>query len=130
MPSKISAIGRRKSSIASVHISSGKGEFTVNGKPVEQYFPGASARTRYLAPFTTVDTIGKYSVSVKVAGGGSTGQLDATALGIARCLVQAKEAYKSPLRQAGLLTRDPRERQRRMVGTGGKARRQKQSPKR
>jgi small subunit ribosomal protein S9 len=123
------AIGRRKSAIASVRLTAGAGEITVNGKPASQYFPGELSKQRYTRPFV-ITSVDKYGASVKVRGGGIFGQLDATVLGIARALVAHKETFKSALRDAGLMTRDPRERQRRMVGTGGKARRHKQSPKR
>lgn len=123
------AIGRRKSAIASIRLVSGTGEITVNGKPSAVYFPGLLAQSRYSLPFKTL-TLTKYSASVKVHGGGPSGQLDAVVLGLARALASLKEDYKSTLRTAGLLTRDSRERQRRMVGMGGKSRRKKQSPKR
>lgn len=122
-------IGRRKRSVASVYLTSGTGNITVNGKPVENYFPGEFAKKIYTLPFTITELF-KYDASVKVSGGGKEGQLDALILGIARSLSQIKDAYKFLLRKAGLLTRDSRERQRRMIGTGGKSRRQKSSPKR
>ena len=124
------AIGRRKTSVASVRLFSGKGETTVNGKLISQYFPGVIAQTHLQLPFQTVEVSGKYSASVKVSGGRPRGQLDAVVLGLARALVAANAKFKPALRLAGLLTRDPRERQRRMVGMGGKSRRRKQSPKR
>ncbi len=125
-----SAIGRRKSAIASVRLQSGSGDITVNGKPAEQYFPGPATKIRYQQPFVVTNTIKKYSATVKTNGGGPNGQLDATVLGIARCLADIKADYTPLLRKSGLLTRDPRTRQRRMVGMGGKSRRRKQSPKR
>ncbi len=123
------AIGRRKTSIASVRLALGTGEMTVNGKPISQYFPGLVAKTRYLLPFTAA-AVTKYTASIKVHGGGLFGQLDAVVLGLSRALVTASDKLKSPLRQAGLLTRDSRTRQRRMIGMGGKSRRKRQSPKR
>lgn len=134
MPSTVSkihatAVGRRKTASASVRLVAGDGSITVNGIPAEKYFPGVLAKSRYELPFKTVE-VGKYSVTAKVAGGGSNGQLDAVVLGISRALLKIKESFRPVLRQAGLLTRDPRERQRRMVGMGGKSRRKKQSPKR
>ncbi len=123
------AVGRRKTASASVRLIAGNGSVTVNGQPADKYFPGPVAKMRFGQPFKTVD-VHKYSAIVKVAGGGPTGQLDATVLGISRALVLIKDTHKPTLRQAGLMTRDPRQRQRRMIGTGGKARRQKQSPKR
>lgn len=125
-----SAIGRRKEAIASVRLMAGSGEITVNGKPISQYFHGLVAASRYLAPFKVAGVEGKYTASVKVHGGGPNGQLDALVLGLSRCLVSHKAAHKSALRAASLMTRDPRARQRRMVGMGGKSRRKKQSPKR
>ncbi|MEK7101373.1 MAG: 30S ribosomal protein S9 [Patescibacteria group bacterium] len=124
------AVGRRKTSVAFVRMYSNKEESTVNGKPISQYFPGVIAKTQLQLPFQAVEVTGKYSASVKVSGGGPRGQLDAVVLGLARALVVANAKFKPALRLAGLLTRDPRERQRRMVGTGGKSRRKKQSPKR
>ena len=123
------AIGRRREAVASVYLHSGAGEITVNGQSADKYFPGVLAKSRYTQPFATAG-VTKYSASVKTHGGGKNGQLDATVLGISRALVTIKDAFRSPLRNAGLLTRDSRERQRRNVGTGGKARRKKQSPKR
>jgi len=123
------AVGRRKTSSALVRIVSGDGSITVNDVPADKYFPGLTAKSRYQAPFKTIG-VEKYSAVVRVVGGGPTGQLDATVLGISRALVEIKDTFKPQLRLAGLVTRDPRQRQRRMIGTGGKARRQKQSPKR
>ena len=120
------AIGRRKTAVVSVRLTSGKGEITVNDVAAEKYFPVSQ---RYNLPFK-ITGANKYAVSARVNGGGQTGQLDALVLGIARALVKIKEDFRKPLRDAGLLTRDSRERQRRMIGTGGKARRRKPSPKR
>ena len=124
-----SAIGRRKRAVASVRLIAGPGEFTINGKPAAAYFPGALTSTRLSQPFAAL-SLTKYSVTARAHGGGLTGQLEAVVLAISRALVQIKSDHKSTLRKLGLLTRDARKRQRRMVGTGGKARRQKQSPKR
>lgn len=123
------AIGRRKSAIASVYLIAGNGDITVNGKPVSEYFPGVNFKSKYTLPFTVTSST-KYSVTAKIAGGGLVSQADALVLGISRALVGIKSDHKVALREHGLLTRDSRERQRRMVGTGGKARRKKQSPKR
>lgn len=123
-------VGRRKTSVASVRIMSGSGEITVNGKPVAQYFPGDISKTRYQSPFEVAGVAKKYSVSAKVFGGGYEGQLDSLVLGISRGLVEINDKFKTLLRNAGLLTRDSRKRQRRMIGMGGKSRRKRQSPKR
>jgi small subunit ribosomal protein S9 len=130
-PAKIlsQAVGRRKTAIASVRLVSGPGEITVNGKPATHYFPTPLAQQRLTMPFEAVDAK-KYSASIKVQGGGPTGQLDAAVLGLSRALVLVKSTFKPLLKKSSLLTRDPRTRQRRQVGTGGKARRRKQSPKR
>lgn len=124
-----STIGRRKEATAAVRLIPGSGQITVNGKPAQAYFSGPIALSRCSLPFQVVK-VSKYDATVKVHGGGPTGQLDATVLGISRALADLKADYKKLLRDARLLTRDPRVRQRRQVGTGGKARRQKQSPKR
>jgi small subunit ribosomal protein S9 len=124
-----SAIGRRKSAIASVYLIAGKGEITVNDRPVSAYFPGKQAQEEYEAPFKLLE-LHKYSATVKVHGGGNAGQLDAMILGLARALSSLKADYQVSMHKAELLTRDPRERQRRKVGMGGKSRRKKQSPKR
>ena len=125
-----SAIGRRKESTAAVRFISGTGRILVNGRPAIDYFQkNPTAISRLSLPFSTVK-VSKYNALVSAHGGGFTGQLDATVLAVSRALVQIKADYKLPLRKEGLLTRDSRTRQRRMVGTGGKARRQKQSPKR
>lgn len=127
----IYAIGRRKSARARVRLFSGKGESTVNGMVIEKYFPGEIAKEKYLLPFRVTETEDKYYISVKVTGGGKESQLDAMVVGIARTLVKVKEEkYKPLLKKLKLLTSDSRIRERRKVGTGGKARRKKQSPKR
>ncbi len=125
-----SAIGRRKTSIASVRLMSPKEDWIINGKKFADYFTIPGAKVRYEKPFKVTKTVGKYSVSVRANGGGQTGQLDAVSLGIARALIELKADYKTLLKQEGLLTRDPRTRQRRMVGMAGKSRRKKSSPKR
>lgn len=122
-------VGRRKEATASVRLIAGSGQIIVNGQSVQDYFPGPVAKIRYEQPFT-VTGVQKYDATAVIKGGGTTGQLDALVLGISRALVALKAEYRPLLRQAGLLTRDSRTRQRRMVGMGGKARRRKQSPKR
>lgn len=123
------AVGRRKSSRASVRLYSGSGEVTVNGKPIDKYFPHTKSLLRHKLPFE-VTSSRKYSATVIATGGGVESQIDATILGISRALVKIKSEHKPLLRQHNLLTRDSRERQRRMIGMGGKSRRKKQSPKR
>lgn len=125
------AIGRRKTASARVRLFKGKGENIVNGQPIEKYFSGSVNKVGWTKPFKIVDAIDTYYVTVKVEGGGLNGQLDAVVLGISRAFAKAdREKFRVPLKSVGLLTRDPRIRERRKVGTGGKARRKKQSPKR
>jgi small subunit ribosomal protein S9 len=125
------AVGRRKSASARVRLFRGKGENTVNGKLISEYFPGQVMKDKWAKPFKVVEVMDKFYVSVKVVGGGLNGQLDAVVNGIAKALAKAKvDKFRLPLKKAGLLTRDSRVRERRKAGTGGKARRKKQSPKR
>ena|SRR5258706_10588669 len=126
----IFAVGRRKSSSARVRLFNGKGENMVNEKPMKEYFPGPVNAFHYMLPYRVLDVSDKYYVTAKVTGGGPKGQVEAVRLGIARALIKSKAEFRGALKAAGLLTRDPRVRERRKVGTGGKARRQKQSPKR
>lgn len=124
------AIGRRKSASARVRLYVGKGENSVNGRKMTEYFPGPILGDVWSKAFKVVDMSNKFYVTVKVSGGGKIGQVEAVAHGIARALAKQKEEFKKPLKDAMLLKRDSRIRERRKVGTGGKARRKKQSPKR
>ena len=124
-------VGRRKESAARVRLYRGKGENTVNGMPTEKYFPGEIAKKAIAKPMGATETSDKYYFSAKVAGGGKEAQLSAVILGLTRSLVKvSSEKNRIPLKKLGLLTRDSRVRQRRMVGMGGKSRRKRQSPKR
>jgi small subunit ribosomal protein S9 len=127
----IATVGRRKSAIARVRLVRGKEEIVVNDKQASVYFPGEVWQKLLKNPLKLTDLIDKYTATVKVVGSGKYSQLLAVIHGLARALVELDAAkYKPLMRSAGLLTRDPRMRQRRNVGTGGKARRKKQSPKR
>ncbi len=127
----VSVVGRRKTATARVHLYRKSGDMMVNDKPIGQYFSGGIASTKYLQPFVVTNTLGKFSFTVKVAGSGKMAQLEAVIHGLSRALVKLdQDAYKSFLKRAGLLTRDSRMKESRKVGTGGKARRRKQSPKR
>ncbi len=124
-------VGRRKESSARVRLYRGKGENTVNGMLTEKYFPGEIAIKALAKPMGATETSDKYYFSAKVSGGGKEAQLGAVILGLSRSLVKvSSEKNRTPLKKLGLLTRDSRTRQRRMVGMGGKSRRKKQSPKR
>lgn len=127
----IYAKGKRRTAAVRVRLFKGKGENFVNSLPVEKYFPGAVNKVHWMRPFTVTDTWEKYYFSAIAVGSGIKGQLDALVHGVSRALAEIDpEKYKLSLRRAGLLTRDSRIRQRRMIGMGGKSRRKKQSPKR
>lgn len=119
------AVGRRKSASARVRLYKGEGENMINGKKVIEFL------AQLAKPFKLTETVGKYFFTAKVAGGGKEGQTEAIIHGISRAFVKLDpEKFRVTLKKANLLTRDSRVRLRRMVGTGGKARRKKQSPKR
>lgn len=124
------AVGRRKTASARIRLFRGKGENVINGLSTDKYFSHPNDVEIWMKPLKVIDGADSYYVTVKVKGGGKNGQADATAHGIARALVKVNEDFRIPLKKAGVLTRDPRERERRKVNTGGKARRAKQSPKR
>ena len=125
------SVGRRKEASARVRLYKGKGENLVNGMAIGKYFPSEIEKTHWLKPFRVTETTDKYYITAKVGGSGKKGQLDALVLGISRALSLANpEKFRTILKKMGLLSRDARIRERRMVGTGGKARRKKQSPKR
>ena len=125
------AVGRRREAIARVRLFKGDKENLVNDMPIGKYFPGSVAHEAWIKPFQLTETVGRYYVTARVVGGGRKGQLGAVVHGIARAYSELnREKFRQPLKKAGLLTRDWRSKQRRMVGTGGKSRRQKQSPKR
>ena len=121
--------GRRKESIARVRLMAGKGDITVNGKSLDEYFGSDILKVIVNQPFAVTNTVGKYDVIVKVIGGGFTGQAGAIRHGIARALVKSDEALKSDLKKAGFLTRDPRMKERKKYGLK-KARRAPQFSKR
>lgn len=125
-----SAVGRRKTAVARVRLWPGKQELTVNGKPISIYFKGNTFKKIYQAPFAITDTLGQFTGSIKVVGSGLMGQAGALVHGIARALVKIDEAHKLPLREKGFITRDPRMKETRKAGQGGRARAKKQSPKR
>ena len=125
------AVGRRKSSSARVRLFKGVGVNLINDKKVSEVYENKVAEIILSKPFKLTDTIGKFFFTAKVSGGGKEGQLEAIVHGIARALTKLdSDKFRVTLKKNNLLTRDPRVRLRRMVGTGGKARRKKQSPKR
>ena len=139
------AVGRRREAIARVRLYiTGKdktaeinghkvkqGSIIVNGKPIESVFSSISEKAQYLAPLKITGNEERFAVSILVTGGGKNGQVEAIVHGLARALEKTdKETCRPLLKKEGYMTRDPRVRERRKVGTGGKARRVKQSPKR
>ena len=108
--------GRRKESIARVRLMAGKGEVTVNGKKLDEYFGSDILKVIVNQPFAVTNTVGKYDVIVKVVGGGLTGQAGAIRHGIARALNEANSEFRPALKAAGLLTRDPRMKERKKYG--------------
>ncbi len=107
--------GRRKSSIARVFLTPGKGKITVNGRPVDEYIPYATLVMDLKQPLTLTGTDGKYDVTAEVKGGGFTGQTGAIRLGITRALLEAG-VDRSTLKVAGMITRDPRAKERKKYG--------------
>ena len=129
MPEFNYATGRRKSSAARVYLTVGSGNITVNGRPLDRFFGRETARMVVRQPLETVSMVDRLDVKISVAGGGTTGQAGAIRHGIARALVQYDETLRRPLRQAGFLTRDAREVERKKVGLH-KARKRPQYSKR
>ena len=118
------ALGRRKSAVARVYLAEGKGNITINGRTVEDYFAEESLRYIVNQPFAVTKTEGQFDVKINVVGGGTKGQAEAARLGIARVLCEIdKEAYRPALKAAGFLTRDPREVERKKPGQPGARRR-------
>jgi small subunit ribosomal protein S9 len=108
--------GRRKTAVARVKLTDGNGAIIINGTPYEQRFPSLEHQRVIVQPFIVTETTGRYSATIKVAGGGVTGQSGAISHGISRALVTADERFKPVLRQNGLLTRDARAKERKKPG--------------
>lgn len=108
--------GKRKCAIAQVRLFAGEGAIQVNDKPYEDVFPRLEHRRAIETPFLATDTVGKFRVTVKVKGGGMTGQAEAIRHGIARALVKGNELFRPMLRKEGLLTRDARIKERKKYG--------------
>lgn len=123
MADKYYATGRRKEATARVWISEGTGKIVVNGSSMEDYFGRADLRMIINQPFEAVNAINRYDVRSTICGGGESGQAGALRHGISRALVVADESLKPQLRKAGLLTRDPRMKERKKYGRKGARRR-------
>lgn len=126
----ISVVGRRKESVATVRISDGHGQITVNSKPISEYFLGPVLQKLYEKPLEITKTLDKYAISTKVKGGGQVSQLLAVVHGISRAIAKKEPTLRTVLKKEGLLTRDARVKERRKYGLAQKARARKQSPKR
>ena len=113
------AIGRRKSSIARVQMVSGKGAFIINKRPIENYFGRDILKMMLGQPLELMQLNGKYDITVKVNGGGLSGQAGAIRLGISRCIEKINPDNRLSLKQAGMLTRDSREVERKKYGQPG-----------
>ena len=121
--------GRRKTATARVYLQAGSGNIVINDRTIDQYFGREVARMIVRQPLEKVELAGKFDINVSVAGGGSFGQAGAIRHGITRALMEYDETLRSPLRQAGYVTRDARAVERKKVGLR-KARRAKQFSKR
>jgi small subunit ribosomal protein S9 len=128
----IYTVGRRKTATARIRLFEGKKEIEVNGKPISEYWPGKDLETLYMEPFVTTNTHKKYTATVKVEGSGKKAQLGAFIHGISRALVKINpDRFKPILKKKDFITRDPRMKETRKVGSAGsKARSKRQSPKR
>ena len=121
--------GRRKSSVARVYLVPGSGKITINDRPFVEYIPSAAIRLDVLQPLTMTNTQSSYDVLVNVCGGGISGQAGAIRHGISRALLEVNADYRPVLKKAGMLTRDPRCKERKKYGLKG-ARRSPQFSKR
>ena len=111
--------GRRKTAVARVRIAAGSGKITVNGRPLENYFVLETQRMHLMQPLVSTELTEKYDVRVNVAGGGPNGQAGAVRHGIARALIEADANLRPTLKAQGLLTRDPRMKERKKYGQPG-----------
>lgn len=112
----IHKIGRRKTAVARVYVSQGKGNFTVNKRTLEEYFPTPTLQYKVRQPFALTDTTNTFDVNVNVYGGGATGQAEAVRLALSRVLCEINEEHRAALKPEGLLTRDPRMVERKKYG--------------
>lgn len=120
MAEQLIGIGRRKTSTAVVKLTEkGSGRVQINGKDIKEYFPVFYQEEAVMKPFTVSELGNKFDADIKVTGGGPTGQVDAVKLGIARALVKYNPSLVSQLREHGLLTRDPRMKERKKYGQKG-----------
>ena len=118
------ALGRRKAAVARVYIVAGKGNITINGRTLEDYFKEEALRYIVNQPLAVTKTEGQFDIKITIVGGGIKGQAEAVRLGISRALCEVDaEAYRPALKAAGFLTRDAREVERKKPGQPGARRR-------
>ena len=110
------AVGRRKSAVATVRLMDGKGAITVNNQPAGEYFNNEMLLKLVVAPLELVSKSDKLDAVIRVEGGGKRGQVDAIRLGVARALVEMSDDFRLSLKKSGMLTRDPREKERKKYG--------------
>ena len=125
----VSTIGRRKTSVARIYVTAGKGNITVNSKDVKTYFPSDILQTIIKQPLVATENDGSFDIKINVEGGGPSGQAEAIRLAVSRALVEVDPENKPPLKKEGFLTRDPRMVERKKYGRR-KARRRFQFSKR
>ena len=113
---KFYGTGRRKKSIARVYMTTGKGNITINKRPIDEYFGLETLKVIVRQPLVATETEGTYDINVNVKGGGFTGQAGAIRHGIARALLKVDDDFRAPLKKAGYLTRDPRMKERKKYG--------------
>ena len=115
----VNAVGRRKTAVARVYLNEGKGNITINKKSLEEYFTLPTLQYIVKQPLELLGVLGQYDIKVNLVGGGFNGQAEALRLGIARALVKVNAEDKSKLREAGFMTRDPSEVERKKPGRPG-----------
>ena len=113
---KIQTVGRRKTAVARILLRPGSGEWTINGRPMAEYFPRKTHQMRVEEPLQITELDGRFDVQVRVRGGGLTGQADAIRMGLSRALVTFDEEQRPTLRSKGMLTRDSRKVERKKPG--------------
>lgn len=119
MSETFSATGRRKTSSARVTLKPGNGTITINKRPFEEYFGNISLQNKVLHPFNVAKVVNQYDVVINARGGGVNSQIGAIQLGVARALLKTNEELKEDLREANLLTRDARKKERKKAGQPG-----------
>ncbi len=115
----VNALGRRKTAVARVYVSEGKGNITINDRELKEYFTTGTLQYVVMQPLNLLGVAGQYDIKVNLDGGGITGQAEALRLGISRALIEINPESRTTLKHAGFLTRDPREVERKKPGQPG-----------